>query len=405
MSQTTATGALPHVLLRFMPAVFIIFFGYLTVAMPLGVLPLQIHDRLGYGTVIVGIAIGVQSLVTLATRQVVGGLCDRRGPKLAVLLGGTCSVTASLIYLLACAAPLPTGAILAAILFARVILGIGESLLVTGSLAWAIAIVGPQHTGKVMVWVGIGLYGAVAAGAPLGFWLMTQTGIGGGFVAVALGAIVAALLAALIAVLIAPVAPPGGERASFINVAARIAPFGAGLALATVAFGAIAAFAALDFQSKGWSGAGFALASFGTAYIATRVIFGHWPDRFGGVRIALVSLAIEACGQILLWLAPIPAVAFAGAILTGAGFSLVFPSFGIEAVKRVSAADRGSALGAYAAFFDLGLAIAGPVTGFVAGGLGFPWAFATGALAAMVALVPGLYAAKRPNVGASLRAR
>ena len=51
-----------------------------------------------------------------------------------------------------------------------------------------------------------------------------------------------------------------GERLPFRRVVGRVAPFGAGLALATIAFGAIGAFAALDFQSKGWNGAGLALA-------------------------------------------------------------------------------------------------------------------------------------------------
>jgi MFS family permease len=388
MTHPAATAAPPQaVLLRFAPAVLIIFFGYLTIGMPLAALPLQLHDRLGFGTVTIGVTIGVQSLVTLMTRQLAGGLCDRRGAKLAVLLGGGCSVFAGLLYLVSTAASIGTGAALGAILVARVILGIGESLFMTGSLAWAVGTVGPQNTGKVMVWVGIGMYGAVAAGAPFGIWLMMKAG---GFIAVGLGTIIFSLLATCIGVLIAPVAPHGGERLPFTKVAARIAPFGAGLTLATLGFGAIAAFAALDFQSKGWPGAGLALAGFGCAYIVTRVIFGHWPDRFGGARIALVSLMIESCGQILLWLAPMPGIALVGAIMTGAGFSLVFPSFGIEAVKQVPPANRGSALGAYAAFFDLGFALAGPVTGLVAGAFGYPAVFAAGALSAAFALLPAL---------------
>lgn len=85
--------------------------------------------------------------------------------------------------------------------------------------------------------------------------------------------------------------------------------------------------------------------------------------------------------------APTPAVAYAGAILTGAGFSLVFPSFGIAAVWRVPPSSRGAALGAYVAFFDVGFGLAGPTTGIIAGALGYPSVFAAGALAAVVALL------------------
>lgn len=397
MVHSAATAAPSPLMWRLAPAVFIILSGYLPIGMLLAVLPLQVHDGLGYGTLVVGFTIGVQSLVTLATRQFAGSLCDTKGAKHVVLLGGAATFAGSLVYLVACVGTAAAGLSLAAILIARVILGVGESLLMTGSLAWAVGTLGVRHTGKVMVWVGIAMYGAVAAGAPLGLWLLTLTTVGGGFAAVAAGAIVWSLFAVLIGLLIEPIAPHGGERLSFIKVAARIAPFGAGLALATLAFGAIAAFAALDFQAKGWPGAGFALAGFGVAYIATRVICGHWPDRFGGARVAFCSLIAEALGQILLWLAPTPTIAFAGAIMSGAGFALVFPSFGIEAVHRVPAASRGSALGAYAAFFDLGFALAGPATGLVAGVLGYPAVFAAGAASAALAVIPALQAARNRN--------
>jgi predicted MFS family arabinose efflux permease len=89
-------------------------------------------------------------------------------------------------------------------------------------------------------------------------------------------------------------------------------------------------------------------------------------------------------------LAPGPTVAQAGAFLTGAGYSLVFPSFGIEAVKRVPAANRGAALGAYVMFFDIGLATAGPVTGTIAGHFGYPAAFGAGAISVALALATRL---------------
>lgn len=395
MAHSAATAApSQRVLLRFAPAVFIVFFGYLTIGMPLAVLPLQVHDQLGFGTFIVGITIGAQSLVTFVTRQLAGRVCDHKGARLVSLVGAGCSLFAGLLYLLSTAASLGAVAALGSILIARVILGIGESLFITGALAWSMGMVGPRNTGKVMVWVGIAMYGAVAAGAPLGIWLMTNAG---GFIAVALATIAFSLFAMSIAALIAPLAPYGGEQLPFVRVAVRIAPFGVALTLATVGFGAIAAFAALDFQTKGWPGAGLVLAGFGVAYLVTRIVCGDFPDRYGGARVALLSLIIEICGQILLWLAPMPTIAFVGAIMTGAGFSLVFPSFGIEAVKQVPPANRGAALGAYAAFFDLGFAVAGPISGIVAGALGYPAVFAAGALSAALAALSASRSAKSRN--------
>lgn len=375
------------VLLRFAPAVLIIFFGYLTIGMPLTALALQVHDVLGFGSPVVGIVVGLQSLVTLLTRQFAGSLCDRKGPKRGVLWGGVVSIAAGALYLVSASLPHGPAASLAVLLAGRALLGLGESLLMTGGLAWAIAIVGPQHTGKVMVWVGIGMYGAVAAGAPLGIALMTSHIFDGGFVAVSVGTMAFAVVATAIGVAISPVAAHGGERLPFTKVALRIAPYGAGLALATLGFGAIAAFAALDFTGKGWGGAGFVLTGFGAAYIFTRVFCGGWPDRFGGMRVATYSLTVEFIGQVLMWLAPVPAVALVGAIVTGIGFSLVFPSFGIEAVKQIPSASRGAALGAYVAFFDIGFAVAGPTTGLIAGAFGYSAVFAAGALGAVAAIV------------------
>jgi MFS family permease len=124
---------------------------------------------------------------------------------------------------------------------------------------------------------------------------------------------------------------------------------------------------------------------FGATYILVRLCAAHLPDKYGGARVALVSLCVESCGQGLLWLAPSAAAALAGAALTGLGFSLVFPSFGVEAVKRVAAENRGVALGAYVAFFDLALGVTAPLAGWVAGHLGYAPVYGLGAAGALMA--------------------
>jgi MFS family permease len=372
---------------RLLPFVLIVFIGYLTIGMPLPVIPIQVREVLNYGPLIVGWIIGSQSLATLLTRPYAGLICDTRGPKRSVVFGLiTCSLAGICYWISASLAnPFPAAS-LAILLAGRLILGLGESLTITGTLAWATSLIGPKKSGRVMVWVGIAMYGAIAVGAPIGIYLNRARG----FASVAqLGAILP-IVALGIAISVRRAETIGGKRASFLAVVSTIWPLGSRLALATISFGAIGAFITLDYAAHGWPGAGFALTGFGFAFIVVRLVFGHLPDQIGGKRVAQVSLTVAVLGQLLLWMSDRSSLAMLGVILTGAGLSLVFPAFGVSVVKRVPPANRGAALGAYVAFFDIGLGVAGPATGLVASRYGYPAVFLAGAIAAAIGLISTL---------------
>jgi predicted MFS family arabinose efflux permease len=80
-------------------------------------------------------------------------------------------------------------------------------------------------------------------------------------------------------------------------------------------------------------------------------------------------------------------MAIVGCALTGIGFSLVFPSLGVLAIKKVTPHMRGTALGAYSAFFDLSLGLAGPIAGIIAGWFGYQAIYIFGAAGALLAIV------------------
>lgn len=352
-----------------------LFCGYLAVGLPLPVMPLFIHDRLGFGSAVVGLAIGIQFLATVLTRGYAGRVTDVHGGRRAALQGALCCALGGLLYLIATLPGLSAGAGLAILGAGRLAAGLGESQFVTGCVSWSIASVGPQRAGMSMSWTGIAMFAALAVGAPAGMALGTRFGAGATMLACA----AAPLLAGAIALGARPYALAAGPRLPFHRVLGQVWREGAGLMLSGAGLAGLTAFASLYFALRGWHHAGLVMTAFGIGFIAVRIVLGHLPDRMGGYRVARWSLAVEAVGQVMLWQAPTEGAALAGALVTGLGCALVFPALGVEALKRVPPASRGSAMGAFVAFLDIAYGLAGPAAGIVAGRFGYPAAYLLGA--------------------------
>jgi MFS family permease len=347
-----------------------------------GVVRLQLH----FNTVLAGLAISAQYVATVLSRPHAGRMADTVGARRTVL-SGALAAGASGFCLFGCGSlgQLPL-ACLALMLVSRLILGFGESWMATGSSLWGIARVGPEHTARVISWSGICSYGGLAIGAPVGVWIQHAWGLHG----VGLVSAITSGIGLLAAYPLPEVPVAEGEPLAFRHVLNRVMPHGMSLALATAGFGTIASFTVLFYAHNHWANAAFALTTFGASFVLARLLFAHTIDRWGGFPVSFVCLSVETAGLIFLWLAHDPAMAFAGAALTGFGFSLVFPALGVEAVNCVSAENRGSALGVYTAFADLSLGVTGPLVGLIVVGLGYSPIFLFAALMSACALLLAL---------------
>lgn len=359
-----------------------LFLTYLSVAMAMPAVSVHVSQTLGLGNVLSGLAVGIAFLSTILSRGWAGRLADERGGKFAMFRGLVFYAAATLLCWASSLPALSHGAAsYSVLLMGRLLLGLGESFALVGMLSWAMSAMGPARSGQVMALVGVGMYGAFAAGGPLGLWLLEKLGFA--------GLMAASMLlpagGALMLWRIAPAFAQPGLRQPFSRVLGLIWQPGVVVGLQGIGFAALGAFFPLFFLAQGWEGAGYGLTFFGVGFVLLRLLGGSWPDRFGSAPVAVASLGVEAFGQAVLWLAPNPTVAMLGALLTGMGCSLVFPAMGLEAVKRVPTHLRGTAIGGFAAFQDLAYGATGPLAGLIADHFGHARVFLLGGLAAVAA--------------------
>jgi MFS family permease len=321
---------------------------------------------------------------------------DTRGPKQAVIIGLIIAAAAGLLYLLSLrfvAAPTISVTIL---LIGRALLGVGESFIIVGAQSWGLAILGVQNTSKALAWIGSAMFAAFAAGAPIGAALYGRYG----FIAIALAT---TLLPPTTLLFVAPlqgVQTAPRMQAGLLRIMAAVWVPGVASALSSVGFGAITAFSALLFATRGWA-MWPAFTVFASVFILTRLFLGHLGDLFTPTRVALICLLVQATGLALLWLSPSLALALTGAAFTGFGYSLVYPGLGVEAVRRVPAQNRGLAMGAYSAFLDVALGFGTPALGLLADHAGLASVFGASTLAAVGAA--GIVAALLIRSSAPLR--
>jgi len=72
---------------RIIGYVYFTFICYLSISLPLAVLPPYVHLRMGFSAALAGLVVSIQYIATLASRPWAGRISDRSGAKVSVLAG------------------------------------------------------------------------------------------------------------------------------------------------------------------------------------------------------------------------------------------------------------------------------------------------------------------------------
>ena len=325
--------------------------GLLSVGAVIPVLPRYVKGPLGEGDVAVGFIIGAFAFTGLAARPLAGHLADLRGRRVAVVLGSSLAALAGLLYFL------PAG--LPSLVASRFALGAGEGTVFTAGAAWVVDLAPVERRGRMVGLYGLAVWTGLSLGPPIGDLLLQV----GSYELVWAFATAAPLLGVVIALRLPDPFTPAPRAEPRSLIARESLRPGIVLSLGVVGFAAIAAFIALHLEQRGIGHGTLAFTVFAVSVVVTRLAGGHLPDRIGAARCALAAAAIEALGLALIALAPNLAITLLGAVAMGAAFSTLYPSLVLIAVEHVPETRRGSAVGTFTAFFDVGVGLGGPLTG------------------------------------------
>ncbi|MET9066192.1 MFS transporter [Streptosporangium sandarakinum] len=403
-----------------------LFCGYVGLSAVIPVLPGFVRERYGASDVAVGLVVMATAFTALLVRPVAGHLADRHGHRLVMLAGALIIAVGGVLYFL------PLG--VTGLVPLRLLLGVGEAALFTAGAVWTVALAPHERRGQLIGLYGVSMWGGISAGTFLGAAMLP---LGYGAVWAFSGA------AALVGLLLISASPVharagrrgevpgeisdgevpggtvsggdsgggpsgdgergtgpagGGRRGSGHRLLVRPALLpGTALALAAAGYVGLAAFVVLHLRARGIDSGVAVLSCFSAVYAGTRLFIGHLPDRLGPRRVAVWCGIGEAAGLLVVAAAPNLPVALIGSVITGVGFSLLHPSLSLMVMDLADPAEQGAAIGAYTSFWDLGLALWGPLIGAVATGFGYPAVFVAGAACAVAAVAVALRV-RRPAV-------
>ncbi len=167
------------------------------------------------------------------------------------------------------------------------------------------------------------------------------------------------------------------------------------MALISFGYGGLTSFSALFADALAVTPRSIFLTTMAVSICAGRLVLGRALDRIGYRRVLLPCLALPSLGLLLLAGAQGRISILIAALVFGAGFGLMYPSYTAYVMEHVPANRRGAAFGAMLAAFDTGIGTGSSAMGWIVHHFWFRAAFGVAAVLAALALPYFLFAERR----------
>jgi MFS family permease len=164
------------------------------------------------------------------------------------------------------------------------------------------------------------------------------------------------------------------------------------MALISFGYGSLTSFSALFADALHVTPRSLFLTAMAVAVCAGRVFIGRTLDRIGYRRVLLPCLVAPPIGLLLLAGAQGPITFLIAAVVFGAGFGLMYPSYTAYVLEHLPANRRGAAFGAMLAAFDTGIGTGSSAMGWLVHHYWFRAGFVVAAVLAAFALPYFLFA-------------
>ncbi len=313
---------------------------------------------LGGTTFAGGLFLGLLTYASAISAPFTGQLADRVGHRRVLITVSLVLAAFSTSYAL-----LTNYRIMLGLVFVH---GLFWSALLSASGAYITSIIPATRRAEGLGYWGLASVTSIAIAPPLGFWVFQF-----GWRALCLEIAALNLLMAYIAwrlpddrgdspghadaVPLAPAPAASPVRRLARQVEWPVLVLSATMALVAFGYGGLTTFSALFADElQVWPRSLF-LTAMAVSMLVGRLTLGRMLDRLGHRRVLFPCLLLTALGMALLALAQGPLSIVLAAVIFGAGFGLLYPTYAAYVMSHVPTSRRGAAFGAMLAAFDTGV--------------------------------------------------